>query len=75
MSSTSYEVKTFVSTDVKVLNEVMLDINLNNDRILPLPILINDSFNIEFIFTDFKLALHNFNKLNCKLAANYEYTD
>ena len=40
LSSTSYEVKTFVSTDVKVLNEVMLNINLNNNRILPLPILI-----------------------------------
>ena len=71
----SYEVKTFVSSKVKELNEVMLDINLNNNRILPLPVLIDDNLNIEFTINDFRFALQNFKKLGINLAADYPDSD
>ena len=75
LNNVSYNVKTFVSSQVKNLKEIMLNVKVAGNNFLPLPILIDNSFEISFNITDLNKALMNFREKNIKLAAKYEHSD
>ena len=75
MNKIQYEVKTFISSQIKCLNEIVINVKVSDNQFLPLPVLIDDQFNIEFEITDLNKALANFNNMNVKLAAKYNNND
>ena len=70
-----YEVKTYISSEIKQLKEVLLDVEIGHNKFLPLPILIDNYFNIEFQIADLNKALSNFNNMNLNLAAKFNQSD
>lgn len=70
-----YEVRTYVGSEHKELNEVMLDVQIDLNKYKQIPILIDNNFNIEFEISDLNHALSNFNKMNLNLAGNFDQSN
>ena len=56
----NFNVKTFLSTKLKNLQEITLDLEVSNKRKLPLQLLIDDDFDIKFQIAYLEKALFNF---------------
>ena len=67
-----YNVNTFLGSGFKELKQIMLDVELTPGNKYPLPILIDDEFDISYKYKHLSSVLNNFKKLNFKLAAEFK---
>ena len=70
-----YDVKTFLGSKTKKLNQVVVGIELNKGNSLPLPVLVDDEFDMNLRFNNFKSVKNNLLNLNYKLAFLHEKKD
>ena len=70
-----YVVKTFLESKTKKLNQVVVGIQVNKGNSLPLPVLIDDEFDMNLRFDNFKSVKNNLLNLNYKLAFLHEKND
>ena len=75
MTPVVFDVKTFITSQIKSLKETTLEIKVSHDRFLTLPILVDDSFNINFQIEEFPLVLSNLKQLNLKLSADFDNSE
>ena len=68
-------VKTFLGSKTKKLNQVVVGIHVNKGNSLPLPVLIDDEFDMNLRFDNFKSVKNNLLNLNYKLAFLHEKND
>ena len=71
-SSLYYEVSTFLGAKKKELKQMGLDIDYSPGRTVPLPILVDEDFNLEFNVSDFPNVISNIKNLGFKLAADLD---
>ena len=67
--------KNLLGCKTKKLNLVVVGIEVNNGNSLPLPVLIDDEFDINLRFDNFKSIKNNLLNLNYKLAFLHEKND
>ena len=75
LSPVEYVVKTFLGSKTKKLNQVVVRIEVNKGNSLPLPVLIDDEFDMNLRFDNFKSIKNNLLNLNYKLALLHEKND
>ena len=75
LSPVEYVVKTFLGSKTKKLNQVVVGIEVNKGNSLPLPVLIDDEFDMNLRFVNFKSIKSNLLNLNYKLAFLHEKND
>ena len=59
LSPVEYVVKTFLGSKTKKLNQVVVGIEVNKGNSLPLPVLIDDEFDMNLRFDNFKSIKNN----------------
>ena len=69
-SSLYYEVSTFLGAKKKELKQMVLDIDYSPGKTVPLPILVDEDFNLEFNVSDFPNVISNIKNLGFKFAAD-----
>ena len=67
LSRVEYVVKTFLGSKTKNLNQVVVGIEVNKGNFLPLPVLIDDEFDMNLRFDNFKSIKNNLLNLNYKI--------
>ena len=70
-SNIQFNVKTFLSSKIKNLKEITLEIEISPKKQIPLPLLVDDEFCIKFCIDGLQKALCNFKKFNVNLSANF----
>ena len=75
LSPVEYVIKTFLGSKTKKLNQVVVGIEVNKNNSLPLPVLIDDEFDMNLRFDNFKSIKNNLLNLNYKLAFLHEKND
>ena len=67
-----YEVSTFLGAKKNELKQMVLDIDYIPGNTVPLPILVDEDFNLEFNVSDFPNIISNIKNLGFKLAADLD---
>ena len=75
LTPVEYVVKTFLGSKTKKLKQVVVGIGVNKGNSLPLPVLINEEFDMNLRFDNFKSVKNNLLNLNYKLAFLHEKND
>ena len=71
-SSVNYDVSTFLGAKKKELKQMMLDIDYSPGNTVPLPVLVDEEFDLKFHVSDFATVISNVEKLGFKLAADFD---
>lgn len=69
LTPVEYDVKTFLGSKKKKLNQVVVGIEVNKGNSLPLPVLIDDEFDMNLRFDNFKSVKNNLLKLQTSFFA------
>ena len=75
LTDVPYEVRTYLSSEIKSLKEIVVNVGIGNGEMLPLPVLIDNKFNLKFEIADFQKALYNFKNMNIPLAASFDQSN
>lgn len=67
LTPVEYDVKTFLGSKKEKLNQVVVGIEVNKGNSLPLPVLIDDEFDMNLRFDNFKSVKNNLLKLQTSL--------
>ena len=70
--SVDYQVKTFLGSGVKSLEETSINVFMPSGRYLVRSILVDNEFNVDLNVRGLKTAIDNIKKLNKVLASNYD---
>lgn len=71
----NFQVKTYLSTSIRKLNQIMLKINVEQGRLLPLLVLLDDDFNVQLKFDNFSEVRNNLIKRDYKLVFSHDDND
>lgn len=63
----NFQVKTYLTTSSKKLDQMVLKIKVGQRRLLPLPVLLDDNFSVQFRFVNFSEVGSNLIRLDYKL--------
>ena len=72
LSHIEYDIKTYLGHQFKTLGVTMLQVGVSSDHELPIPVLIDEEFNIKLNIPDFSKAIANLKTLDCHLASSFD---